>query len=45
MAPLDDARRLASWGFNVLPAKRGGKAPTVSWQKYQDKRSDTQLGN
>lgn len=44
MAPLDEARRLASWGFNVLPAKHGGKAPIVSWAKFQDRRTDPQLG-
>lgn len=40
---LDDARQLAGWGFNVLPAR--GKAPAVTWQQYQDQRSDVQLAN
>lgn len=44
-APLDEARKLAGWGFNVLPAKPGGKAPIVGWQKYQERRSDGQLGS
>lgn len=38
MAPrrsaLDYARELASFGFNVIPAKAGGKAPIVDWKKY-----------
>lgn len=43
--PLEEAQRLAAWGFNVLPAKRGGKAPQVSWAKYQTQRTDPQLLN
>lgn len=41
---LENARRLAELGFNVLPARVGGKAPTLSWQKYQNIRTDDRLG-
>lgn len=40
---LDNARQLAGMGFNVLPARTGGKAPTLSWQKYQNIRTDDRL--
>lgn len=43
MSTLDDARQLAEWGFNVLPAKRGDKAPIVSWRKFQNIRTDDKL--
>lgn len=38
---LTAARQLADWGFNVLPAR--GKAPAVTWQKFQDQRTDGML--
>lgn len=41
--PLEIARRLDELGFNVLPARRGGKAPVVPWQKYQNERTTKQL--
>lgn len=31
---LEYARELAAYGFNVIPAKAGGKAPVVDWKKY-----------
>lgn len=38
---LENARELASWGFNVLPAR--GKSPAIKWQEYERKRTDQEL--
>lgn len=43
MTALEEAQRLAGWGFNVLPASRGEKSPIVSWRKYQNIRTDDKL--
>lgn len=41
--PLENARQLDQWGFNVLPAKVGGKSPQVPWRKFQDQRTSDRL--
>lgn len=41
--PLATAQRLASQGFNVLPARHKDKAPIVNWAKYQFLRTDNLL--
>lgn len=43
--PFEAAQQLAGWGLNVLPAKVGQKAPSVSWKTYQRKRTDVELGS
>ena len=40
---LATAQQLDAWGFNVLPAKYKGKAPTVDWRRYQGQRTTEQL--
>lgn len=40
---LDNARALADLGFNVLPARTGGKAPSIDWRKFQNIRTDDRL--
>lgn len=41
--PLQAARKLDSYGFNVLPASAGGKAPQVAWQRFQEHRTSDKL--
>lgn len=43
--PLQDAKKLAAAGLNVLPAPVGGKAPSLDWRKFQNIRTDDRLGN
>lgn len=40
---LSEAKKLDAFGFNVLPAKVGGKAPTISWKNHQDHRTTDRL--
>lgn len=40
---LDVALQLDGWGFNVLPANRGEKAPLLKWQQYQHQRVSDRL--
>lgn len=42
--PIQEAQQLASWGFNVLPAPPGGKAPRLKWTQFQNERTDSRLG-
>jgi hypothetical protein len=41
---LEQAKQLASLGFNPLPTRRGKKSPGVeSWKKYQRERTDSMV--
>lgn len=41
---LEQAKQLASLGFNPLPTRRGKKSPGVeSWKKYQRERTDPMI--
>lgn len=40
---LDHANKLADLGFNVLPAGRGQKAPTIKWTQWQNRSSKSML--
>ena len=42
---LTEARRLDSYGFNVLPADRGDKSPTVPWKKWVGTRATHMIGS
>ncbi len=39
MNQLEAAMELFEFGLNVLPAKVGGKSPSVPWKEYQHKRT------
>jgi Bifunctional DNA primase/polymerase, N-terminal. len=41
--PLDIAKQLDSWGFNVVPAIALGKRPTERWKTFQDERTTGKL--
>ena len=41
----DQARKLDSYGFNVLPAPPGEKAPTVTWKQWVSRRSTHMIGS
>lgn len=43
MTDLEIAQQLDSWGLNVLPARRGGKAPQIGWEPYQTQRTTKKL--
>jgi hypothetical protein len=43
VTPIEEARRLAGWGLNVLPAAVGGNHPQIEWKPYQEQRTDSKL--
>lgn len=43
MDQVREALRLASWGFNVLPAAYREKSPVVKWTAWQSRRTDEML--
>lgn len=42
---FQDAQQLAEYGFNILPAKLGQKAPRVSWKTYAETNTAHMLRN
>lgn len=41
--PLEVAKQLDAWGFNVLPAATRTKSPIVKWKQFQDQRTTGKL--